>query len=180
MEMRIYNPDVQTTDDDIRGLLANYKVVLMAFGFKMEVTTQLIQRSTYQKTYFFFKTVECSQVPDVNKEIDSLIKGNTTNEHLTRVLGITLEPHLQPRGPFLENADNFLGPFYFCCVCIYDPKVSDNFEKGDTVKVLVNEAKLTGLFVSYRKCAAIQQVLITKYVLGSEKLPGLSRNGPLG
>ncbi|CAH3113524.1 unnamed protein product [Porites lobata] len=41
----------------------------------MEVTTQLIQRSTYQKTYFFFKTVQCSQVPDVNKEIDSLIKG---------------------------------------------------------------------------------------------------------
>ena len=107
-----------------------------------------MQGSTYQKTYFFFKTVKCSQVPDVNKEIDSLIKGNTTNEHLTRGLGITLEPHLQPRGPFLENADNFLGPFYFCCVCIHDPKVSDNFEKGDTVKVLVNEAKLTGLFVS--------------------------------
>ena len=148
MEMRIYNPDVRATDDDIRGLLANYKAVLTAFGFKMEVTTQLIQRSTYQKTYFFFKTVECSQVPDVNKEIDSLIKGNTTNEHLTRGLGITLEPHLQPRGPFLENADNFLGPFYFCCVCIHDPTVSDNFEKGDTVKVLVNEAKLTGLFVS--------------------------------
>ena len=148
MEMRIYNPDVRAPDDDIRGLLANYKAVLTAFGFKMEVTTQLIQRSTYQKTYFFFKTVQCSQVPDVNKEIDSLIKGNTTNEHLTRGLGITLKPHLQPRGPFLENADNFLGPFYFCCVCIHDPTVSDNFEKGDTVKVLVNEAKLTGLFVS--------------------------------
>ena len=52
-------------------------------------------------------------MPDVNKKIDSLIKGNTANEHLTRGLGITLEPHLQPRGPFLENADNFLGPFYF-------------------------------------------------------------------
>ena len=114
MEMRIYNPDVQATDDDIRGLLANYKAVLTAFGFKMEVTTQMIQRSTYQKTYFFFKTVQCSQVPDVNKEIESLIKGNTTNQHLTRGLGITLMPHLQPRGPFLENADNVLGPFYFC------------------------------------------------------------------
>ena len=90
MEMRIYNPDVRAPDDDIRGLLANYKAVLTAFGFKMEVTTKLMQGSTYQKTYFFFKTVKCSQVPDVNKEIDSLIKGNTTNEHLTRGLGITL------------------------------------------------------------------------------------------
>lgn len=84
MDMRIYNPDVQATDDDIRDLLANYKAVLTAFGFKMEVTTKLMQGSTYQKTYFFFKTVQCSQVPDVNKEIDSLIKGNTANEHLTR------------------------------------------------------------------------------------------------
>lgn len=97
-------------------MLAKYKAVLTAFGFKMEVTTKLMQGSTYQKTYFFFKTIKCSQVPDVNKEIDSLIKGHPTNEHLARGLGITLEPHLQPRGPFLENADNFLGPLFIFAV----------------------------------------------------------------
>ena len=123
-------PDGVLLDASTGELLANYKAVLTAFGFKMEVTTKLMQGSTYQKTYFFFKTVKCSQVPDVNKEIDSLIKGNTTNEHLTRGLGITLKPHLQSRSLFLENADSFLGPFYFCCVCIHDPTVSIILKKA--------------------------------------------------
>ena len=113
MEMRIYNPDVQATDDDIRGLLANYKAVLTAFGFKMEVTTQLIQRSTYQKTYFFFKTVECSQVPDVNKEIDSLIKGNTTNEHFNQGTGNNFEASSTAQGPVSRKCITFWARFIF-------------------------------------------------------------------
>ena len=43
------------------------------------------------------------------------------------------------------------------------------------MKLSVNETKLTGLCA--RNCATIQQVLILKF--GPEKLPGLSRNGPL-
>ena len=46
------------------------------------------------------------------------------------------------------------------------------------MKLLVNEAKLTGLWA--RNCAAIQQVLILKFAFGPEKLPGLSKNGALG
>ena len=44
------------------------------------------------------------------------------------------------------------------------------------MKLSVNEAKLTGLYA--RNCATIQQVLILKFAFGTEKLPGLSRNGP--
>ena len=46
------------------------------------------------------------------------------------------------------------------------------------MKLLVNEAKLTGLRA--RNCGTIQQVLILKFVFGPEKLPGLSRKGALG
>ena len=45
------------------------------------------------------------------------------------------------------------------------------------MKLSANEAKLIGLCPRNR--AAIQQVLILKVAFGPEKLPGLSRNGPL-
>ena len=46
----------------------------------------------------------------------------------------------------------------------------------DTMKLSVNEVKLTGL--GARNCATIQQVLISNFAFGPEKLPGLSKNGP--
>ena len=55
--------------------------------------------------------------------------------------------------------------------------ISFNNLENDTIKVSVNEAELTGLWA--RNCATIQQVLISKFAFGPEKLPGLSRNGPL-
>ena len=45
------------------------------------------------------------------------------------------------------------------------------------MKLSINEAKLTGLWA--RNCAAIKQVLILKFAFGPEKLPELSKNGPL-
>ena len=45
------------------------------------------------------------------------------------------------------------------------------------MKSSVHEVKLTGLWA--RNCATIQQVLISNFTFGPEKLPGLSKNGPL-
>ena len=45
------------------------------------------------------------------------------------------------------------------------------------MEVSVNEAKLTDLWAT--NCVRIQKVLISKSAFGPEKLPGLSRNGPL-
>ena len=42
------------------------------------------------------------------------------------------------------------------------------------MKLSINEAKLTGLWV--RNCATIHQVLILKLAFEPEKFPGLSRN----
>ena len=45
------------------------------------------------------------------------------------------------------------------------------------MKVSIKKEKLTGLWV--RNCATFQQVLISKFAFGPEKLSGLSRNGLL-
>ena len=65
--------------------------------------------------------------------------------------------------------------FYACRVCIQDQSFN-NFENG-TMKLSVNEAKLTGLWA--RNFATIQLVLISKFAFEPEKLTGLSRNGLL-
>ena len=61
-----------------------------------------------------------------------------------------------------------------CCVSVQDQSFN-NFE-NNTMKLSVDEAKLTSMWV--RNCAAFQQVLILKFSLGPEKFPGLPRNGP--
>ena len=44
------------------------------------------------------------------------------------------------------------------------------------MKLSLNEAKLTGLWAG--NCGTIQQVLISKFAFGREKISGLSRNAP--
>ena len=61
-----------------------------------------------------------------------------------------------------------------CCVCVQDQSFN-NFE-NNTMKLSVDEAKLTGMWAW--NCAAFQQVVILKFALGPEKFPGLARNGP--
>ena len=60
--------------------------------------------------------------------------------------------------------------------CIQDQK-SNNFE-NNTMKLSVNETKLTGLWA--KNCATIQQVVILKFAFGPENFPGLPRNRSLG
>ena len=52
-----------------------------------------------------------------------------------------------------------------------------NCFENNTMKLSINEAKLTGLWA--RNCAAIKQVSNLKFAFGPEKLPEISKNGPL-
>ena len=86
LEMRIYDRDSRVPDTQLRMMLD--KVVLEEHGFKLEITSKLLRepgsgsdKPIYQKTFFYFKTVECSQVPEVNEEVDSLIPGILINEN---------------------------------------------------------------------------------------------------
>ena len=81
--------------------------------------------------------------------------------------------------PVSRKSWKLFGPgklFFVCCVCIQDQSLN-SFENS-TMKLAVNEAKLTVLWA--RNCATVQQVLILKFAWGPEKLPGLSRNEPQG
>ena len=55
-----------------------------------------------------------------------------------------------------------------CCVCIQDQSFN-NFE-NNTMKLSVNEVKLTGLWA--RNCVTIQQLFILKSAFGPEKFSG--------
>ena len=61
--------------------------------------------------------------------------------------------------------------FYACHVCIQDQSFNISFKK------LVNEEKLASLWA--RDFVTIQQIMISKFAFGPERLPSLSRNGPL-
>ena len=80
-------------------------------------------------------------------------------------------------GPFLESLDNFSGPKSAFVFTVFAWDQSFNNFENDTMKLSVNEAKLTGLWA--RNFTTIQLLLISKFAFGPEKLPGRSRNGPL-
>ena len=73
----------------------------------------------------------------------------------------------------LETWDKFLERprklFYVCRVCIQDLSFSN--AENDTMKLSLNEAKLTGLWA--KKSAAIQQVLILKFDFGPKTFPAV-------
>ena len=73
----------------------------------------------------------------------------------------------------LETWDKFLERprrlFYVCRVCIQDLSFSNS--ENDTMKLSLNEAKLTGLWA--KNCTAIQQVLILKFDFRPKKFPAV-------
>ena len=79
-------------------------------------------------------------------------------------------------GPFLESTGNFSGAeSCFVLLSFIQDQSFNNFE-NNTMKLLVNDAKLTGLWA--RNLATIQQVLILTFAFGPVKFPGVSRNRP--
>ena len=81
LEMRIYDRDSGLSGDQMRVMLD--KAALEEHGFKLEIISKLVRdpesesdKPVYQTAYYYYKTVDCSQVPEVNEELDSLIPGN--------------------------------------------------------------------------------------------------------
>lgn len=78
MEMRIYDRDFQRSDTEMRLML--YKAALEEHGFKLEISSKLMTEAgsdepVYQKRHYYYKEVDCSQVPEVNELVESLIPG---------------------------------------------------------------------------------------------------------
>ena len=78
--MRIYDHDIQVSDTQIRKTLE--KAALEEHGFKLEITTKMMTEAgtgsdepVYQKTHYYYKIVDCSKVPEVSEQVESLIPG---------------------------------------------------------------------------------------------------------
>lgn len=78
--MRIYDRDyVKVSDTQMRKMLD--EADLEKHGFKLEITSKLTSGSgsdsgqAYQKTYFYYKVVDCSLVSEVDEQLESLIPG---------------------------------------------------------------------------------------------------------
>ena len=78
------------------------------------------------------------------------------------------------RGPFPESPNNVSGPK---CCCLHSRSTFNNFE-NDTMKLSVNEPKLTSLWAW--NCATIQQVLMSKFAFWPKKLPAFRETGSTG
>ena len=57
------------------------KADLESHGFEKEVITKLVRHPTtkkaeYTKTYYYYKTVTCDKVLEVEQELDKLLGGN--------------------------------------------------------------------------------------------------------
>ena len=94
---------------------------------------------------------------------------------MLRVLPLQIEPVLQQiKGSFLESPGTFSGAeAVLCCSVFIQDESFNNFENS-AMKLLLNDAKSTGLWA--RNCATIEQFLFLKFALGPEKFPGVSRN----
>lgn len=97
LEMRIYDRDLKRTDTQMRKMLD--EADLEKHGFKLEITTKLKQSGSgsdseqaYQKTYFYYKIVDCSLVPEVDEQLESLIPGKK-NLGGTSVTGVMVKMH---------------------------------------------------------------------------------------
>ena len=76
--LRVFNPDYHPSDDEMRATLK--KADLESHGYTREITISLTSRDntttpTYEKRYFYYKTVDCSRTQEVVQELETLAPG---------------------------------------------------------------------------------------------------------
>lgn len=76
MELKVFNPSFQVSDDKMLEILK--KTDLESHGYKKEITTKLIGeagdgKQVYQKTYLYYKIVDCSRLREIDQELQTLM-----------------------------------------------------------------------------------------------------------
>jgi len=76
--MKVFNPNFRVSDSEMHAMLK--KADLTGHGYKKEVTMKQRQNSDngklqYEKAYFFYKVVNCTQIKTVEQELDNLLPG---------------------------------------------------------------------------------------------------------
>ena len=78
LEMKVFDPDFQMSDQQMLDLLK--KVDLESHGYKREVTTKLVSdpdsdKTNYEKSYLYYKDVDCSKLREIDQELQTLLPG---------------------------------------------------------------------------------------------------------
>ncbi|XP_020892047.1 uncharacterized protein LOC110231368 [Exaiptasia diaphana] len=76
--LRVFNKDLRISSAKMHAILK--KANLESHGFKKEVITKLVRhpvskKAEYTKTYYYYKTVTCDKVLEVEQELDKLLGG---------------------------------------------------------------------------------------------------------
>ena len=76
--LKVYNPDYHASDEEMMARLK--EADLESHGYKKEQTTKLVSepgsaQPVYEKKFFFYKTVDCSRVREIIRELETLMPG---------------------------------------------------------------------------------------------------------
>ena len=75
----MFDPDFHMSDQRMLDLLK--KVDLESHGYKKEVTTKLVSdpesdKTNYEKSYLYYKEIDCSKLRESDQELLTLLPGN--------------------------------------------------------------------------------------------------------
>ena len=78
LEVKVFNPSFKLSDDKMLKKLQTTD--LESRGYKKEITTKLMSESgdgkqVYQKTYLYYKIVDCSRLREIDQELQTLLPG---------------------------------------------------------------------------------------------------------
>lgn len=78
LQMKVFNRDLRVSDSEMHAMLK--KANLTGHGYKKEVTMKQRQNADngeleYEKAYFFYKIVNCTQITAVEEELQNFLPG---------------------------------------------------------------------------------------------------------
>ncbi|KAL9988087.1 hypothetical protein ACROYT_G002489 [Oculina patagonica] len=94
MEVRVFNPNFQVSDEKMIERLKEAN--LEGNGYKKEVTTKLVSDSVsdkpvYQKSYRYYKEVPCSQLREIDQELQTLLPKDIFGRELVEKINKEIE-----------------------------------------------------------------------------------------
>ncbi|XP_032237708.1 uncharacterized protein LOC116618293 [Nematostella vectensis] len=86
--LRVFDKNLKISDEEIQRRLK--EADLEGHGFKKEVVTKLMKvpgqkTPNYLKQYFYYKTVACDRVMEVERELSGLLKGAMSKKVVTKM-----------------------------------------------------------------------------------------------
>ena len=77
-EIKVFDPNLKMSDQEMLDLLK--EVDLESHGYKKEETAKLVsqpesEKTLYEKSFLFYKEINCSRLREIDQELESLLPG---------------------------------------------------------------------------------------------------------